>query len=195
MEKLAVILSIFSTVIALLSAYLAQFRRGKIVVAPIRAYRVEPLNYYIDDDESYRAVRLYLMITFMNTGAQNKAINDLRVRVSVDDQQQELILDWEYECPSLHSPTEECKLASQPTLAPYASSCCNYTFVSGMEVVETGKLVSAIEETCEKSKTKVYSATLEARTPSNHWQPLVQFAFHHCGIHNLEHNFSKINIS
>jgi len=193
MDKFAVILSIFSTVVALVSAYIAQFKKGKVVVSPIRAYRVEPLNYQIDN-ENYRAVRLYLMITFMNTGAQNKAINDLRVRVFVDDQRQDLILDWEFECPSLHSPIEECGLASQPTLMPYASACCNYTFVSSMETVEEGKLVSAIETACEDSKTKVYHATLEARDPSNRWQPLAEFAFHHCGINNLEHNFSKINI-
>ncbi len=193
MEKFAVILSIFSTVVALVSAYLAQFKRGKIVVSPIRAYRVEPLNYQIND-ENYRSVRLYLMITFMNTGAQNKALNDLRVRISIDNQQQDLVLDWEYECPSLHSSTEECHLASQPTLGPYASTCCNYTFVSPMETEETGKIVSAIEEACEKDETKVYRATLEARDPNNRWQPLANFAFRHNGTYNLEHNFSKINI-
>jgi len=193
MDKFAVILSIFSTVVALVSAYVAQFKKGKIVVSPIRAYRVEPLNYLIDN-ENYRAVRLYLMITFMNTGAQNKAINDLRVRVAVDDQQQDLILDWEYECPSLHSSTEECRLASQPALAPYASSCCNYTFVSGMETAESGKLVSAIEETCDLRETKVYCATLEARDRSNRWLPLAQFSFHHRGVNNIEYNFAKINI-
>ncbi len=192
MDKFAVILSIFSTVVALVSAYIAQFKKGKIVVSPIRAYRVEPLNYQIDN-ENYRAVRLFLMITFTNTGAQNKAINDLRVRVSVDDQRQDLVLDWEYECPSLHSPTEECRLASQPALAPYASSCCNYTFVSSMETAEPGKLVLAIEEACDLSEAKVYGATLEARDRNNRWQPLAQFSFHHCGENNIEHNFSRIN--
>ncbi len=193
MDKFAVILSIFSTVVALVSAYIAQFKRGKVVVSPIRAYRVEPVNYQIDN-ENYRAVRLYLMVTFMNTGAQNKAISDLRVRVSVDDQRQDLILDWEHECPSLHSSLEECHLASQPALAPYASSCCNYTFVSNMETLEPGKLVSAIEAACDESETKAYRATLENRDSKNRWQPLAEFAFRHCGDYRIEHNFSRINI-
>jgi len=107
---------------------------------------------------------------------------------------QDLILDWEFECPSLHSPVEECGLASQPTLAPYASSCSNYTFASSMEATESGKLVSAIEEACDQQEAKVYRATLEKRSSSNHWQPLVEFAFRHCGDYNVEHNFDRINV-
>ncbi len=193
MDKFAVLLSIFSTIVALVSAYIAQFKKGKVVVSPIRAYRVEPLNYQIDN-ENYRAVRLYLMITFMNTGAQNKAINDLRVRISVDDQREDLLLDWEFECPSLHSSVEESCLASQPALGPYASACYNYTFVSGMENPDSGRLVSAIEEACERSDSQAYLATLEARNSRNRWQPLTEFAFRHNGTYNVEHNFAKINV-
>lgn len=182
-------LSIISTVIAMISAYIAQYKKGKLLVPKIRAYRLEPLNFHVGD-ESYRAVRCYLMSTFINTGARTQALSDLRIRVKGVDKQ-DLILDWENEFPSLTSRFADGQFANQATLGPYSSINRVYSFVNPY-VAEQGKLVMAMEEQCKDEK-KMYTAYLEIRNENDQWQVLRKFAFRHAGCQWMETSFEKIN--
>lgn len=187
MNEIAILLSIFSTIVALISAYIAQFKKGKVKLLPIRAYRVEPLNFHVDG-ESYRAVRLILNLTMMNTGALSHAINDLRVRLNMDGK--ELILGWEEEYENLDA--QQGIFASQPTLGPYESINKVYSFTNKREA-EVGKMVSTMEEVCEKDKNKFYPAFIEMRKCGNKWATLYKMALSHSGRRNYEIDFEKIN--
>lgn len=191
MDNIAIGLSIFSTIVALVSAYLSQFKKGKILIPPIRAYRIEPLNFN-DEGESYRAFRLYLTLTFMNTGALPKALSDLRIRVRVPEEKKDVICDWENECPSLSARFEDMEFAVQPTLGAYESKSCIYTFISKYKV-DTGKAVMKIEELGDKDENHGFTALLELRTKSNQWEILQKFTVHHSGRHRQERDFDKIN--
>lgn len=93
MENAALLLSVFSTIIALISAYITQFKKGKVVLLPVRAYTLEPGNFYFEN-ESYRSVQMLINLTFMNTGAVTHAISDLRMRIPIPEKREELILTW-----------------------------------------------------------------------------------------------------
>jgi hypothetical protein len=187
MEPFAILLSVFSTIVALFSAYVSQFKRGRIHVPPIRAYRLEPLNF-----SEGRAFRMYMMLTMMNSGASNIAISDLRIRVAISDENQELLLDWENECPNLHSHYQEMNFAKQPTIAPYGSQSFIYTFNSKYEA-ESAKLVKRVEELCDANENKMYKGLLEMRDENNRWQTLREFAFRHSGRNCVETSYNRIN--
>lgn len=187
MENLAILLSIFSTIVAVISAYLSQFKRGKVVLLPVRAYRLEPGNFHAEN-ESYRTVEMIVNLTFMNTGAITHAINDLRVRIPMD--QGELILSWNGEYPSLSS--TEYRYPSQPTLGPYGSLNQVYSFCN-KTVPAQGKLVMAMEEICEKDANKTYTALIEMRKCRHHWSSLCKISFRHSGRRHFEDDFDKIN--
>ncbi len=189
MESIAILLSIFSTIVALISAYIAQFKRGKVLIPSIRGYRLEPLNFF-EDGNGYRGVRMYILITLMNTGAQNLAVHDLRIRIPITEQNQDLILFWENECSDLNG--KDAQFAAQPTLPPYGSCSHVYTFVSAFKA-DAGKLVSAVEEICTQNPNKIYPAQIQLRTSQDKWQTLCQIAFQHSGRNWLERDFSKIN--
>lgn len=188
-EAYALILSIISTVVALVSTYLSQMKKGKIVVPPIRAYRLQPLNFHVES-ESYRAVSMMMPLTFMNTGARSQAVHDLRVQIPIPEKSQDLVLQWENEYTSLSS--EDGHYATQPTLGPYASISCVYNFKNA-SLPEQGKLVSHVEETCEKDANKFYRAHVQIRTSANSWCTLRTFAFRHSGRVYWENDFNKIN--
>ncbi len=184
-------ISLVSTFIAVISAYIAQYKKGKLVAPKIRAYRMEPLNFH-SGEESYRAVRFYLMLTAINTGARTQAITDLRVRVKGVEGKQDLILEWENEFPCLTSRFADGQFANQATLSPYSSINRVYSFTNLFEPAQ-GKLVSAMEAACKSDEKKTYPAYLEMRDVDDAWQVLRKFAFRHHGVQNMETNFEKIN--
>ncbi|MEM7676980.1 MAG: hypothetical protein AAF449_13330, partial [Myxococcota bacterium] len=128
LEVVAIILAIVSTIVTFVDTYLNQFRRGRVTVPPLRAYRLEPLNFH-NEGESYRAVRLTAALTFVNTGALSKVVDNLRIRVAVPDAPHELTLSWSDECESIESAHNERRFATQPTLGPYESISKIYSFV------------------------------------------------------------------
>ena len=184
-------ISIFSTIVALISAYISQFKKGRIIVPKVRAYKLDPLNFSVES-ESYRAVRCYIMLTFMNTGASSQAITDLRMRIPMPEKNDTLILQWENEYPSLNADYKEAQFASQATLAPYGSINRVYSFKSKTEAA-SGKMVMAMEEICGQDANKSYSSFIEARDAGDRWYTLRKIAFRHAGRMMLEDNFEKIN--
>ena len=191
MEQIAIVLSIFSTIVALISAYISQFKKGKIMVLPIRAYKLSPGNFSVDS-QSYRKVELTLPLGFMNSGAVSHAVSDLRVRVTMDNNQ-ELILGWLWEYPTLESAWEQKQFPAQPTLGPYASINRVYSFCNET-IAEQGKLVMAMEAACGNDPKQIYPAVLEMRTCNHHWRPLRRFGIHHPGRNRFEEDFSRINM-
>ncbi len=189
MDEIALTLSILSTVIAVVSVYISQLKRGKIVLPSVRGYRLEPLNFYVEN-EGYRAIRLSLMVTFMNTGAQTVSINDLRVKMPIPEKGKDLFLQWVDECPELAS--EQRSFASQPTLGPYGSSSHVYTFVSPFKP-EFGQLVKYLEEVCEKEPEKLYAAKIQLRCCKNCWSNLAEIYICPNGRNHIERDFNKIN--
>lgn len=188
MENIAILLSIFSTIVALVSAYLAQFKRGKIAALPIRAYKAVPLNFHVDGN-SRRKISLYLGLTFMNTGAVVHAINDLRVRVVFEGK--DLIFDWTCEHPDINS--DQGSMATQPTLGPYGSISCVYSFVTKSEA-DSATIVEAIEKAGESNAEKAHKAYLEVRKDNNRWKPIRIFGFQYTGRIMLQTEFDTINV-
>ncbi|MEO1339285.1 MAG: hypothetical protein AAFV29_26835, partial [Myxococcota bacterium] len=90
LEVVAIVLSIVSTIVTFVDTYLNQFRRGRVLVPPLRAYRLEPLNFHADG-ESYRAVRMTAGLTFVNTGALSRVVDNLRIRLAVPGAPHDLI--------------------------------------------------------------------------------------------------------
>ena len=190
LEIVAIVLSIFSTIVAFVDIYLNQFRRGKVVVPPIRAYRLEPLNFHVDN-ESYRGVQMTLALTFVNTGAISRIVDHLRVRVKVPDAPYDLMLEWQNECEALEQSSHETKFATQPTLGPYESLSKIYSFVSPFKV-DDGKIVSKLEAFGDENPAQGVTATLEMLTEGT-WAPLRGFTLRHDGRNVIETDFERIN--
>lgn len=182
-------LSILSTFIALLSIYLSQLKKGKLVLPPIRGYRLEPLNFF-EGDKSYRGARVFLMLTFMNTGAQPKAIQDLRLKLSVPEKDKEILFSWENECSDLN--VKDQRFASQPTIGPYSSISRVYSFSSPLKA-EEGELVKELEAVCQKTPKTLYAAEIQLRGCGRCWQTLRKIAICPNGATHLEYNFELIN--
>ncbi|MBX2813057.1 MAG: hypothetical protein KTR25_14680 [Myxococcales bacterium] len=183
----SLVLSILSTVIAVASAYLAQFKKGDLSLPPLRTYRVEPLNYRVEK-ASYRALRLYLIVTLLNTGAITKAVSHMRVRLRSPDGSEGLLF-WENEYEELWG--DEGTYAKQPTLEPYGSRSAIYSFKSVLDV-PTGLFVSALEESGKTSPEKAYSAEIQVLRGKS-WKTYRKFLLHYDGSNRQEYDFMRIN--
>lgn len=190
LEVIALALSILSTLIAAASAYLSQFKKGRVAVPPIRGYRLEPLNYYVDN-ESHRGLRVYLTATFMNTGAVPKAVSDLRIKVTGPRGTEKGLLHWELECETLESSNTDGTFASQPTLGPYASISRIYTFLTP-RTAAMGGVVSAMEEAGSQDQEHTYKAELQLREGAS-WETVCTFNLRHDGTNRIETDFDRIN--
>ncbi len=190
LEIVAIVLSIFSTIVAFVDIYLNQFRRGRVVVPPLRAYRLEPLNFHVDN-ESYRGLRMTTALTFVNTGAVSRIVDHLRVRVKVPGAPRDLLLEWQNECEALEQSSHESKFATQPTLGPYDGLSKIYSFVSPFEV-EDGKIVSTLEAFGESNPSQGVTAALEMLS-EHRWVPLRTFTLRHDGRNIIETDFDRIN--
>lgn len=188
-EIIAIVLSVVSTIVTFIDLYLNQFRRGRVAVPPVRAYRLEPLNFH-SDGESYRGLRLTAALTFMNTGALSRAVDNLRIKIEMPDGDS-LILDWRNECEAIEQPSHESRLATQPTLGPYESLAKIYAFVSPYQP-EDGKRVSKLEQYGTDHPERRVKATLEMLA-HNRWIALRGFSLKHNGTNMIEIDFDRIN--
>ena len=186
-ELFALILSVFSTIVAVASAYLARFKNGRVAVPPIRGFRVEPLNFHLEG-EAYRSVRLLLTMTLMNTGAIPKAVNNLRVRLRAPNKK-DGVLDWENEYEALLS--QDGVFATQPMLGPYGSKSLIYSFIN-VRTKEMGTFVKEMEAFGEENPAAPYEAELQILNGDT-WQTLRKFSFHYDGSNRIETDFTKIN--
>jgi len=185
---LAIAIALLSVFLSLASLFFSRLKPGRLKTPPIRAYRVEPLNFH-SGGELFRRMRLFLPLTFVNTGAHQTAISDLRVRIQTKGGP--VYLGWELELPSLDGdPQHVGRFAGQPSLPGYESSSHVYTFLS-MAVPEAGRLVKAIEDDNGQS---AYEAILEQRKDATKsWSPMQKFRFHYDGRNRFEADFGKIH--
>ncbi len=161
-NTLAILVALVSITLSLISLYFARLRPGKLRIAPIRAYRVEPLNYH-RGGESIRMFRLCVPMTLMNTGTYQRAITDLRI-VILAGKDGRLPLRWELELPALDSDSHHHgSFAGQPTLQSYESTSHVYTFLSPPQL-DAAALVQQIEES---NGEVAYPARIEHRTATN----------------------------
>lgn len=186
-DFIALMFSAVSVIIALISLYFSKFSSGKIILPSLRAYRAEPFNFHQESD-SYRGFRIYLPLSFINTGARQHTINDMRLVINLSNDK--LILSWENELMALHHEAREGEFATQPTLKGYESIARIYSFVTPY-TPEGGKLVSEMEEHRETDPT--YKATLELRNANQQWETLCDFNLKYVGINRFETNFELIN--
>ena len=174
LEIIAIVLAVLSTIVTFVDTYLNQFRRGRVSVPPLRAYRLEPLNFHRDGD-SYRAVRLTTALTFVNTGALSRVVDNLRIRTRVPGEPHDLVFDWENECSAIEQSSHEGRFATQPTLGPYESISKIYAFGTKTQP-EIGKQVSRLEQYGTDNPEAVITATVEMLA-KGHWVPCAASAF------------------
>ncbi len=190
-NTLAIGVASLSVALSVTSLYFSRLRPGRLKVPPLRAYRVEPLNYN-SGGESIRIFRLYVPMTLMNTGTHQRAISDLRVVIPIKGIGM-LPLRWEMELPSLDAdPNHHGGFAGQPTLQTYESTSRVYTFITPFNP-EAGKMVEAIEQ--QGNNGGFFTASLETRKATNQWQSLLHFRFDYAGSNRIETDFDKINSS
>lgn len=184
MDIIALVLSILSFMVAFVSLYFSFLNKGKLSIPPLRAYKIEPLNFHLENN-SYRAFRMFIPVSFVNTGAKQLTINELRIKITIESDS--LILKWENELMALNHNANEGEFATQPTIKAYESISRIYTFVSGFTQKE-GEMVMQMEKA-----NVVYKATLEQRIGTKDWQGLLTFNVKHDGINHHESNFDFIN--
>jgi len=190
LEVVAIVLSIVSTIVTFVDTYLNQFRRGRVSVPPLRAYRLEPLNFHADG-ESYRAVRMTAGLTFVNTGALSRVVDNLRIRLAVPGAPHDLILNWRDECDAIEHTQSTPRFATQPTLGPYESISKIYAFSSPTEPTY-GKIVSQLETYGEENPQLTIPAKVEMLSEGT-WVSVRDFQFAYSGRHMLETDFDRIN--
>ena len=190
-EIVALVLSIVSTIVAFVDIYINQYRKGRVTMPPLRVYRLEPLNFH-SGGESYRGLRLTAALTFVNTGALTKVVDNLRIRIEVPGVDGPLMLEWRDECESLESGPEGGKFATQPSLGPYSSLSKIYSFKSRSEP-EIGRRVSTLEQFGTDHPERTVAATIEM-LENGRWTRLRMFNLTHSGMNLIETDFSRINL-
>ncbi len=188
-EVVAIILAVLSTVVTVIDLYWSNFRRGRVVVPPLRVLRLEPLNFHADG-ESYRSVRLTTALTFVNTGALSKVVDNLRIRVVMPNGQP-VILDWRNECDSIEGDTTASRLATQPTLGPYESISKIYSFQTPSKA-PVGLRVSELETYGEENPDQRVEAVVEMLSDRD-WKPLRSFWMTYRGANFIEIDFDRLN--
>ena len=184
MDIISFILSIFGSAVALLSMYFSKFKVGKLLLLPVRIYRLQGFT-----SGGSRYLSLTTSLTFVNTGTIFRAINDLRIRIDTPEKKN-LILHWLEErdhISSVEERDEKRNFPAQPTLQAYESVNKVYTFQSHPEDTE---LVKSLETSDEEER---FSAHIELRTTKGQWKNLRDFNIHYFGRRKIEIDFEKIN--
>ena len=185
MEKISLILSVLATALGLVSMYFSKFKVGKLLVLPVRVYRL--IGWSSGDN---RLMQVTLPLTFVNTGTIFRAIHDLRIRVAVPEKKENLILEWMEErdhLSSLNEKEEKRTFPVAPALHSYESQNRVYTFQSRAHYTE---LVKSMETKEEES---AFPCFLEYRNIGENWKQLLKFQIHYCGRQKIEMDFDKIN--
>ena len=182
-DNISFLLSIFGSVVALISLYYSRFKLGRLKALPIKVYAAQPLN-----SGDHRLVKLVFPVTFINNGAVTRAVNDMRVRIAVPGEK-DLILDWRYEYKevSLLQDIGIGHFPAQPTIKPYESINRIYGFQSDDE---GGPAVAAMEKHEDAQK---HAAFLEYYDHKNRWQVLNQFCVIYNGRRKWEMDYDRIN--
>ncbi|MEM7246406.1 MAG: hypothetical protein AAF533_13735 [Acidobacteriota bacterium] len=190
-EKLALLLSVLSAMVALATAYVSHFQRGRIEVPPIRAVRLDPLRAYDDERQPHRIMQVTIVVALVNTGARTRAVEDLRIRVSTPGVAGDLLLDWREEWPSLRAEDEGRRFATQPTLGPHASVSHIYSFDSRVDPESVSRLAE-LEKMGTDHSDRRHVGILELREGES-WTPLRRFTFKYDGSRDIQTGVAEIN--
>ncbi|NUM34446.1 MAG: hypothetical protein HUU50_07870 [Candidatus Brocadiae bacterium] len=185
MENISLILSVLATALGLVSMYFSKFKVGKLLVLPVRLYRL--IGWTSGDN---RIMQLTLPLTFVNTGTSFRSIHDLRIRVALPEKKESLILEWLEErdhLSSMNEREEKRTFPVAPVLNAYESKNRIYTFQSRSHATE---LVKSMETTEEE---RAFPCFLEYRNIGENWKQLLKFQIHYCGRQKTEMDFDKIN--
>ena len=181
----AIILSIASGIIAMASLYFSFLKRGQIVVPPVRMYRVDPRT-----TGDVRFLKITMPLTFMNTGAGQKVVSDLRVHVRAASGS--VIFHWREELDTLRifenrGSDNEVHYPFQPTLNGYESISRVYAFQTGADAS------SAILSLDKVEGGTALPATIELRG-AGQWKPLRSFTLRYRGVIAVEDEYEKLNV-
>ncbi|WP_372368262.1 hypothetical protein [Candidatus Uabimicrobium sp. HlEnr_7] len=184
-DNVSFMLSIFGSIVALVSLYYSRFKIGRLKALPLKMYVAQPLN-----SKDIRLVKLVLPVTFINNGAVTRAVNDMRIRVVVPGEN-DLVLDWiyEYKEVSLLQDIGIGNFPAQPTIKPYESVNRIYGFQSDNK---GGSSVAAMEKHEEAQKHLAY---LEYYSEKRKWRVLNQFCLIYNGRRKWEMDYDNINCS
>ena len=188
MENLSLILSIVATLLGFISMYLSTFKKGKLLLLPVRLYRL--IGWSTGDD---RLLQITLPLTFVNTGTIFRSIHDMRIRVVVPEQKENLVLEWLEErdqISSINERDEKRTFPTAPTLHSYASQSHVYTFQSRRGQTA---LVNAMEVTKKEKEENVFTCFIEYRNIGESWKVLSKFKMHYNGYQKIEMDFDKIH--
>ena len=183
-DIISITISVGSAVVALISIYYGFLKRGRLVVPPIRMYRIDPHTY-----SDKRSFKVTLPITFMNTGAVQKVVPDLRI--SFQAASQRVVMHWQEEVTKLpifvpRGTEEQPVYPFQPTLSPYESIARIYGFRTSKDDSDIVKSLEAVEGGSS------VAARLELRTEEG-WTPLQTFTLHYSGSVAIEDRYDRIN--
>ena len=162
-DIIAILLSIGSSIVAMASLYFSYLKRGRIIIPPVRMYRLDPRTF-----NDVRSLKVTMPMTFMNTGAGQRVVADLRINVKTGDGP--LYFTWREELESLRvfEPRGTEQLPThpfQPTLNSYESVSRVYAFMTEPGSSDAVKALDAAEGGV------ALPATIELRNDGR-WKPL-----------------------
>ena len=183
-DAISIVLSVGSAFVALISLYFSFLKRGQLVMPPVRMYRLDPRTF-----DSVRSLKITLPLTFMNTGAVQKVVPDLRISVKTGDGP--LLFNWREELETLpiFVPRGQEQLPLypfQPTLNPYESVAKVYGFETE---AESSDAVSALDRV---EGGTALQATIEVREGKS-WKGLRSFTLRYAGRVAVEDRYDRIN--
>ena len=193
-DLLSMVFSITGGILGLISLYFSYLNVGTLSVMPIRVFKIVP-----DSFGDVRRITITIPMTFINNGAGQKVIPDLRIRVETPDG--DIILDWSEELDEMpiYSQRDQhtlLKYPFQPTLKGYESISKVYGFRSLDEctpIVRSLERDGDIRKMEDKDPTKDVAAYIEARNSSGRWFNLCKFYIHYNGPGQLESDYERIN--
>ena len=184
-DVISIVFSLGGGAVALLSLYFSFLKQGLLTVLPVRMYKVDPWTSNGD-----RTLKLTIPLTFLNTGAGQKTVPDLRVRVKTPSGN--MLLAWVEELdglPVFQRQTDEAsrRYPFQPTLKAYESLSRVYGFQSASASSTTVQALDDVEGG------NALPAFVEIRTGPRHWRTLRRFTLHYAGSIAIEDDFERIN--
>ena len=168
-----------------ISLYFTYLNVGAISVMPLKMYKVEPYSM-----GEVRTFKITMPMTFINSGAGQKVIADLRIRVATP--KADIILDWVDELDELpvYSRRNEAntpRYPFQPTLNEYESISKIYGF-------RTKKKYSNLIKELEKSDDEhQLDSFIELRSVTGDWIEIGSFNLSYAGRIMTQFDYSKIN--
>ena len=182
---LSSVVSMAGGTLGTLSLYFTYLNVGAISVMPLKMYKVEPYT-----AGQTRTFKVTAPMTFINTGAGQKVIADLRIRVVAPEG--DIVLDWVEELDQLpiflrRNQENQPRYPFQPTLNDYESISRIYGF-------RTKKKYSDAIKALEKSETENHlDAHIELRTATGDWIKIGGFKLSYSGRIMVQYNYADIN--